>query len=119
MQDTVQHLNTLVFQKSQILAYEDGALDETLTHSEAGSPPIGDVTLNDELWIGRNFDSNDREFDGTMQEVILYFDDQSAKRTDIEGNINDYYEIFADETYRRPDGSAIFRPDGTSVYERP
>jgi hypothetical protein len=57
--------------------------------------------------------------DGTISEIIIYDSDQSAKRTDIEGNINDYYEIFADETYRRPDGSAIFRPDGTSVYERP
>ena len=56
---------------------------------------------------------------GSVQEVIIYDSDQSSNRTGIEGNINDYYEIFADETYRRPDGSAIFRPDGTSVYERP
>jgi hypothetical protein len=63
--------------------------------------------------------NNRTEYKGSINEIIIYNSDQSAKRTDIEGNINDYYEIFADETYRRPDGYAIFRPDGTSVYERP
>jgi hypothetical protein len=73
-------------------------------------------TSNDFDYLGRNTSDY---FDGFIQEIIIYNSDQSVKRTGIEGNINDHYDIFADETYRRPDGSAIFRPDGTSVYERP
>jgi hypothetical protein len=75
-------------------------------------------TTTSEIRIGAGSDAT-VPFDGSIQEILIYDSDQSAKRTGIEGNINDYYEIFADETYRRPDGSAIFRPDGTSVYERP
>jgi len=33
-------------------------------------------------------------YDGNMQEIILYASDQSANRTDIEDNINNYYDIY-------------------------
>jgi len=34
------------------------------------------------------------KFDGTIQELIIYNSDQSANRTEIEDNINDYYDIY-------------------------
>jgi len=34
------------------------------------------------------------KYDGLIQEIILYASDQSANRTGIEGNINDYYNIY-------------------------
>lgn len=34
-------------------------------------------------------------FNGNIQEVIIYESDQSANRTDIETNINDYYNIYS------------------------
>jgi len=90
---TSKNLNTLVYQQSQILAYENGALDETLTTVGSGSLPVGDVTLVDQLWIGQNFDDNARPFNGTMSEVIIYFTDQSDNRTAIEANIGETYSI--------------------------
>jgi hypothetical protein len=32
--------------------------------------------------------------DGTIQELIIYPDDQSANRASIETNINDFYSIY-------------------------
>ena len=91
--NTSKNLNTLVYQQSQILAYENGALDETLNDVESGSVPVGDVTLVDQLWLGQNFDDNARPFNGTMSEVIVYFTDQSDNRTAIEANIGETYGI--------------------------
>lgn len=34
-------------------------------------------------------------FNGNIQEVIIYESDQSANRTDIETAINDYYNIYS------------------------
>jgi len=90
---TTENLNTLIYQPSQILAYENGTLDATLTNVRSGSVPIGDVTLVDQLWIGQNFDDNARPFNGTMSEVIIYFTDQSDNRTAIEANIGETYGI--------------------------
>ena len=92
--NTSKNLNTLVYQQSQILAYENGAIDETLNDVPIGSTPVGDVTLVDQLWIGQNFDDNARPFNGTMSEVIIYFTDQSANREAIEANINNQYDIY-------------------------
>jgi hypothetical protein len=92
--NTSKNLNTLVYQQSQILAYENGALDATLNTVISGSVPIGDVTLVDQLWLGQNFDDNARPFNGTMSEVIIYFTDQSANRAAIETNINNQYDIY-------------------------
>ena len=92
--NTSKNLNTLIYQQSQILAYENGALDATLTNNSSGSVPVGDVTLVDQLWLGQNFDDNARPFNGTMSEVIIYFTDQSANRAAIEANINNQYDIY-------------------------
>ena len=89
-----KNLNTLIYQQSQILAYENGALDATLNNVRSGSVPVGDVTLVDQLWLGQNFDDNARPFNGTMSEVIIYFTDQSANREAIENNINNQYDIY-------------------------
>lgn len=35
-----------------------------------------------------------RGLDGYLSEVLLYQSDKSSKRTDIESNINDYYELY-------------------------
>jgi hypothetical protein len=91
--NTSKNLNTLVYQQSQILAYENGLLDETLNTVSAGSVPVGDVTLVDQLWLGQNFDDNARPFNGTMSEVIVYFTDQSDNRTAFEANIGETYGI--------------------------
>ena len=90
---TSKNLNTLIYQQSQILAYENGGLDETLNNVSTGSVPVGDVTLVDQLWLGQNFDDNARPFNGTMQEVIIYFTDQSDNRTALEANIGEVYGI--------------------------
>jgi hypothetical protein len=91
--NTSKNLNTLVYQQSQVLAYENGALAETLSTTRDGSVPVGDVTLVDQLWLGQNFDDNARPFNGTMQEVIVYFTDQSDNRTALEANIGEVYGI--------------------------
>ena len=44
--------------------------------------------------IGARNDGGEHFLDGTIQEIILYPSDQSANRTDIETNINDYYTIY-------------------------
>ncbi len=92
--NTSENLNTLVFQQSQILAYENGTLDATLSSVRTGSVPVGNVTLVDQLWIGQNFDDNARPFDGSMKEIVIYFSDQSSNRFKIESNINNYYGIY-------------------------
>ena len=91
--NTSKNLNTLVYQQSRILAYENGALDATLNNVGSGSVPVGDVTLVDQLWLGQNFDDNNRPFNGTMSEVIVYFTDQSDNRTALEANIGEVYGI--------------------------
>ncbi len=37
---------------------------------------------------------NDYNYDGTMQEIVFFESDQSANRTGIEGNINNYFSIY-------------------------
>ena len=83
----------MLFQQSQVLAYENGGLDITLNTVRGGSTPIGTASVTEEFWLGKNFDSNDREMIGTMQEVIIYHSDQSTNRTGIETNIDNYFQI--------------------------
>jgi hypothetical protein len=73
-----QHLLAMLFEQSQVLAYENGTLDATLNTVKAGTTPVGTASVNDEFWLGRNNDSNDRELEGKMQEVIIYHSDQST-----------------------------------------
>jgi hypothetical protein len=89
-----QHLLAMLFEQSQVLAYENGTLDATLNTVKAGTTPVGTASVNDEFWLGRNNDSNDRELEGKMQEVIIYHSDQSTNRTGIETDINTEYLIY-------------------------
>ena len=89
-----QHLLAMLFEQSQVLAYENGTLDATLNTVKAGTTPVGTASVNDEFWLGRNNDSNDRELEGKMQEVIIYHSDQSSNRTGIETDINTYFSIY-------------------------
>jgi hypothetical protein len=109
-QDTDQHLFTALHNTTNSDAYIDGVIGASSV--DVGTQGMGGITIGSRYNLAS-------PLNGFIQEIIIYNSDQSAKRTDIEGNINDYYDIFADATYRRTDGSAIFRPDGTSVYERP
>ena len=59
------------------------------TLTEAATQGL-DFTVNR---IGGGF-SDQYSLDGTYQEIILYSTDQSANRTGIEANINDYYNIY-------------------------
>ena len=55
----------------------------------------GDI-LSDQDWVigARAEDATGEIWKGQMQEIILYDSDQSANRSDIESNINDYYDIY-------------------------
>ena len=65
---------------------KDGAV--LATNNESGFNSGG----TQDLFIGNDNDS--RSFLGNMQEMIIYNSDQSANRTKIEDNINDYYNIY-------------------------
>jgi hypothetical protein len=93
LQDLIQHNEFLIFKNSEILAYQDSLLNETL-NTTTGTTPIGQVNVTQPIWLGRNFGDNSREYDGTMQEVILFYSNQSSNRTGIETNINTFYSIY-------------------------
>ena len=70
-------------------AYTNGVLADTVTGS------IGSFDSGNDLYIGANVNgANSQIFNGTIQEIALYPSDQSANRTGIEANINDYYNIY-------------------------
>ena len=51
-------------------------------------------TMANGFRIGTGGTSNSQDYDGLLQEIIVYPSDQSANRTGIEANINDYYNIY-------------------------
>ena len=60
-----------------------------------GDIDVGSITINGSSIGGRAYASSvDQYFIGTIQEIIIYPSDESANRTGIEGNINDYYNIY-------------------------
>ena len=67
----------------------DGTLDQTLTNTWtlAGSNNFSKST------IGYDQSTPSREFNGKIQEIIIYESDQSANRPAIESNIADEYGI--------------------------
>ena len=67
----------------------DGTLDQTLTNTWtlSGSNNFSKST------IGYDQSTLNREFNGKIQEIIIYESDQSANRTAIDSNIIDYYDI--------------------------
>lgn len=58
------------------------------------SNPVGALTFNNKITIGKFKSSNTHFFDGHLQEFILYNSDQSTNRTKIESNINYHYGIY-------------------------
>jgi len=82
--DTNQHL---------LSAYTDSTnVNFTVDDVFTGTSPIQNVTITNLNFQGIGKISN--EFDGKVQEIIIYNTDQSANREAIEDNINDYYDIY-------------------------
>jgi hypothetical protein len=50
--------------------------------------------ISGNLFVGKYLTSSNNFMNGLMQEVILYASDQSTNRTDIEDNINTFYDIY-------------------------
>ena len=82
--DTNQHLYSVFGTASGDTAYQDG-IAETLTNRTN--------TWTSGMTIG-GFNSGQPSWDGTFQEVILWLSDESDSRTDIEDNINNYFNTF-------------------------
>ena len=53
----------------------------------------GDLDLTSPFYIGSHLSTSDF-LQGNISELIFYSSDQSANRTGIETNINDYYTIY-------------------------
>jgi hypothetical protein len=67
--------------------------DGSVVTDELGTNP-SNTTYGYSLGALNTAGTNDFFMDGTLAEVIVYNSDQSANRTAIEGNINDYYNIY-------------------------
>ena len=86
---TGQNLVSVLFSQTQVDEYTNSLLEDSLTGS------IGSFDSGNPLYIGANANgANTQIFDGTLQEIVLYNSDQSSNRTTIEGNINQYYDIY-------------------------
>jgi hypothetical protein len=79
-----QELITAIKDGSNVYGYINGGYEQS-------RPSTGNLTSTPTA-IGRYAAGN--YFGGSMQEIILYASDQSANRTGIEANINDYYNIY-------------------------
>ena len=66
-----------------------GYINSTLRGANTANLSIADLN---NLYIGTN--DVGQNFDGNMQETILYLSDNSSNRTGIESNINTYYAIY-------------------------
>jgi len=67
--------------------YLNGSLDVTATHAQA-------ITGACNSSIGTTFANNVGYMTGTIQEIISYESNQSSNRTNIEDNINTFYNIY-------------------------
>ena len=83
--DTNQHLFTMI--AGSIL----GNMESWIDNSSVGTATL-DTGIDATNGIG-NFDGGFFA-DCNVQEIIIYNTDQSANRTEIEDNINDYYDIY-------------------------
>ena len=78
--------------KSLIFALYNGASSLFAKNGTATSAlNAGTSDINQNSTLGS---SDNRFYDGTMQEFIVYNSDQSANRTAVETNINNHYSIF-------------------------
>ena len=75
-------------------AYSDGSTAKLYADgSELDSQSTSSVQTKD-LIIGNRADLNPVWLDGQINEIIVYYSDQSATRTGIEDNINAHYNIY-------------------------
>jgi hypothetical protein len=89
--DTDQHLVSLIVDKGNSLArsFNDGVAF-SVDATDALSTGATDSTANA---VG-SFAGGSNWWNGGIQEIVIYPSDQTANRTGIEANINDYYTIF-------------------------
>lgn len=92
-------LYSLVIKTGASTTHVNGSLNETVTNTwtTAGSNTLSKST------IGYDQDTPGRQFNGRLQELIIYDSDQSTKRRAIEENIANHYDI----------SLAAFSRDGT------
>jgi len=81
------------YKNGSVVSYatRDEAHDDFLTQSSLTID--ADTSSHTNMYIG-SYDAGLIGMSKT-QELIIYHSDQSANRTDIEGNINDYYNIYS------------------------
>ena len=82
-----------------IIGDRDNLLSQYLNGTFGSSTDISsysnvDLVNNGDLTIGYGFSFLNRYCNTPIQEIIIYNSDQSANRTGIEANINDYYNIY-------------------------
>jgi hypothetical protein len=82
---TTQQLLTADFDTTSSFVYKNGS---QIISGDAGTRNI------DSIRIGAN-KNGIQVLNGTMQEVIFYNSDQSSNRTNIEDNINTFYNIYS------------------------
>lgn len=87
--DVNQHLLTAVYSDTVKRDIFDNG---TLAHSYS-SYSLGTLTDGTDFLIGEDINGGNG-IDGKVQEIVVYASDQSASRTGIETNINDYYAIY-------------------------
>jgi hypothetical protein len=85
--DTSQHLHFVHHSSTSASSY--GSLDGVV-----GSLDAGTQGYTSGVRIGKLRDALGATLDGSLQELIIYPSDQSASRTNIETNINNYYSIY-------------------------
>ncbi len=89
-----QYLFSAELDGTDLNVYLDGSLDGTTTQSIQR-------TGNTNLAIGSDYQNNTNRPTGLIQEVITYQQNKSSDRTDIEGNISEYFQSakLLDEQY--------------------
>lgn len=83
-----EYLFSGIYGSNKSTFYEDG----TQTDTDTGAPASSSATQT--YKIGRLAYNNALYWQGSIQELIIYPDDQTANRTGIETNINDHYSIY-------------------------
>jgi len=105
---------TLLSGLNQTTLYQDGAL---VTNTNSVGIGYG---ATDGLFIGIRADLTN-QWQGAMQELILYTSDQSSNRVGIETNINNYYAIYAGSPvggllYDYPSSAAAYSLRQLTIY---
>ena len=77
-------------------AYYDGSTQGlSINGSHTSQLSIQSFTLSDNLAVGNRLSTGGAQsWSGTIQEMVVYPSSQSANRTNIEDNINDFYNIY-------------------------